>query len=404
MTDSTNHHDLPEGLSEADLLDWIEADARTRSAPPPGTSVARVEEALERLPRARQRLEAMRVDRAALGALPLPEAPSWVSAAILDEHERQSLLALTEMATGPALHGERQGVLAQMPGWFRPALAAAAVLLVAFALWQVAPMLLPAGGGRQGPAVAHGGGDGQPAGDAQSHDARAPADDSPPADRDASADAPVLADRSGQDGGAQGAAGPGDAADAPTPPLPSPGEALASLAGLPADELLEAARAGRLLLVVPVAAEAQAERLAHDLTLGAVDPAWRLRDASGELVAALTGPARVRAIGGNEAPHQLARDRGPLGRLELLASRTPVVYVADVALGAAGLLRLVEDLRLAGSAVRVVVADEPMPGIGIGSGGSAGAPPPGAPVLWWLEDPVAWRPWASVAVEFVPEP
>lgn len=370
---------LPDGLSEADLLDWIEADSRARASATDGSPLGRVQRAIAADPGLGAALEAMRIDRAALGSLETSQPPAWIAQAVLEEHERQSLLALSDMAAGrPRSQGEdfddEPFSLSAMPGWFRPALAIAAVLAVAFGAWQLLPTFLPqATPTPQGPVAIDDGGD--------------------------SIEEPVLEPGPGpvEPDPVRIAEAPEIVQPSPRTLAPSAADVLAARLDMPADQALEFALQGRLLVVVGVERVEVARTAALSVAAQPVDGSWSLAEPSGDLVAALSTPDKARLIGIEAADGPaIAGERGPLGHLEIIFAQTPTVFVAEVSASPEALLSMVEALERFGPSVRVVVADQPMP--------SAGAmPAPATPehVLWWEVDASSWRPWASIPVRFI---
>lgn len=364
---------LPTGLSEDDLIDWIESDARARVSAPSGSGIARVERALVEHPHLRGMLDAMRVDRAALGALETPAPPAWMARAILEEHERQALLALSDVATlGPrrAARAREEGeafTLSAMPGWFRPALAAAAVLALVFGAWQLLPLVRRAPAPVQGPEVAQ----------------QNPIEPARPIVTEPEVSVPqppVLA------------LGP-----VPTRLEPSPADRLARKIDMPVAEALALARAGRLVLVVDVRGIEPAREAASALARVPTDASWRLREPTDALIAAMTGPDQVLAQGvGHESDELLTAHRGPLGQFEIVLATAPTVYLAQASATPQAMLQLVEALDRIGGDVRLVVLDEPLPG-------SGAMPTPAIPgtLLWWDAAPDAWHPWAGIPVRFI---
>ncbi|NRA57803.1 MAG: hypothetical protein HRU13_06760, partial [Phycisphaerales bacterium] len=274
---------LPNGLSEADLLAWVEADARARAEHAPGSSLDRVSRAIEADPGLGAQLESMRVDRAALGSLETPAPPMTLAQSVLEEHERQALLALSDMAAmGPRALEQQVDIdeplsFASFPSWFKPALASAAVLALAIAAWQLIPLALP----RSGPGLP------------------APTTGVPSDLADASGDggtvepapftiepieqAPVLAAE--------------PLATVPTiasVPEPRPADVLAARLEMPAERALEMARSGRLMVVVGVDRLEPVQDAITTLSRMPIESTWRLEAPAVELVAALTEPAMLR--------------------------------------------------------------------------------------------------------------
>jgi hypothetical protein len=79
---------LPKGLTEADLLDWVEQSLPTRR-------LAEVHAALRTNPPLAARLEEMRVDRAAVAAIGLSTAPATLMDAVEQALERHLLVGLS---------------------------------------------------------------------------------------------------------------------------------------------------------------------------------------------------------------------------------------------------------------------------------------------------------------------
>ncbi|MEO1007722.1 MAG: hypothetical protein AAFX79_04100 [Planctomycetota bacterium] len=371
------------GVGEADALDWLEADARERGDAPPGSSLRAIDEAIRGEPGLATALEQMRIDRAALGSLDVPQPPASVAQAVLDEHERQSLLVLAGRGSPVGVsHADPPLSLASFPGWFKPAMGIAAVLLVAFAAWQLLPVLLRSGP----PPLSPGDPIAIAGGDAGSDD---PVDESPEdeqrmAARDGDADAPprevVFLT-------------PTDTVAAA--PEPAWAEVLAARVGMPAEDVLDHAMDGRLVVVVLTDDLAASRRAAEDASVGLIDPAWRMRDAGGELIAAMSGPGRAvfRPIDGGFGH----ADGGLVGDLERVVRSTPTVFVAEAACSPEAMLRMLDQVGRLGDGVRIAIAGDPLPGAG-------SMPPPAieSTLFWWEEDPASWQPWAGVAVQFVP--
>ncbi|MCW5757934.1 MAG: hypothetical protein KIT54_11925 [Phycisphaeraceae bacterium] len=369
-----DHFELPTGVTEDDLLDWIESDAKHRATALEGSSVHRVERALTTLPALRVSLEAMRVDRAALGALELPAPPAWMTQSILEEHERQALLALSDIATlgkRGAARAQSEGeafTLSAMPGWFRPALAIAAVLALAFGAWQLVPLMLRPTVPQPGPVIVSNGQESPPV--ALPH-VEPPQGDFVPE--------PMLV-------------GP-----VPMRIEPSSSDRLAQWIDLPAADAIALARAGRLMLVVEVPAIEPAREAALAIAAAPAGPAWRLREPSDLLLAAVSGPRH--SITNDRMPAErdfLIADRGPLGQIDLVLSTLPTIYVAEASSTPEALLQLIEAMGRLGNRVRVVTLDEPLP-----DSGTLPTPANAATLLWWDETPDTWRPWTGIAIQFV---
>jgi hypothetical protein len=366
--------DLPPNLSEADLLEWIEADTRARAAAEPGSSLARVSQAIRTDRRLGDTLEAMRVDRAALGSLESPAPPQWVTQAVLEEHERQALLALSDMAAAGHRAAEREGeafTFSAMPRWFKPAMAVAAFLALAFGAWQLYPVVFPAR-----PILP----DPQPV--AANTDPRP--DPSPERETPAP---PALA--------VTPSVVP---AEVLRPLEPRPADVLAARLDMPLDRAFELAMAGRLVLVVDVDDARALQEAAEAVVARPVDESWRLQEAQHELLAAMASPHHARLIGTPGAGEDtvVVGDRGPLGQLEYVLAATPTVYVAHASASPSALLGLLDGLGHMGRSVRVVVVDEPLPGTG-----AAPAPTAASALLWWDSDPALWQPWAAIPVRFI---
>lgn len=371
--------DLPQGLTEADLLEWVEADARTRAAAAPGSALHRVTRAIAADAALGAMLEAMRVDRAALGSLETPAPPDWVAQAVLEEHERQALLALSDMASmGPRAasreYDDERFSISSMPGWFKPAMAIAALLALAFGAWQLIPLVLPKPTPQMGTEVA-------------SND---PVETAP---------SPITPESIAQATTA--------ITEAPPPtPIPTPGfiepsaaEILAARLDMPVDEALELALAGRLMVVVSVNEARSAERAATDVaSQQSVDATWRLRKPSDSLVAAMSTPAHARLVGLDGADDNILRANGdgPLARLQVVIAATPIVFLAQASASPEALLGMLDGLARLGSEVRLVALEERLPGTG-----EMSAPAIESSLLWWEGDPAAWRPWAAIPVRFV---
>ena len=273
-----NFDALPNGLSEADLLAWVEADARSRAAHEAGSPLDRVARAIEADPGLGATLEAMRVDRAALGSLETPAPPMTLAASVLEEHARQALLALSDMAAmGPRALTQPGDIdeplsFESFPSWFKPAFASAAVIALGIAAWQLIPLALP----RSGP-VAPG---------QQSEFAQATDDDGlvepAPLTVERIEDTPTLAIE------------PTFTAPTPVAPRePSAGEILSARLEMPTDYVLEMARNGRLMLVVSVDRLEPTQDAIAMLAQTPIEPTWRMEEPRAELVAALTEPAML---------------------------------------------------------------------------------------------------------------
>ena len=371
---------LPAGLSEADLIDWIEADARAQSAAAPGSALDRVNRSISVDPGLGRSLEAMRVDRAALGALETPAPPTWVAQAVLEEHERQALLALSDMAAGGGarLDADESFSISSMPRWFKPAMAVAALLAVAFGAWQLLPLVMPRPTLAPGPIVV----DGSAAGEAQQAETVDPVG---PIDAE-----PVLA-----------------LDDTPAPVITprtlasSAADLLAARLDLPVDDALALALQGRLMIVVEAADASRTRDAADAVTAQPVAQGWTLAEPPSELVAAMTNPDHVRSIGLDptlDGP-TIATDRGPLGQLEYVLASTPTVYMARASASAEAVLSLIVGLERLGETCRVVTLDAPLP-----TAGQTMSPPSARAVLWWDGDPSAWQPWAAIPVRIVERP
>lgn len=377
--------ELPAGLSEADVLEWIEADSRARATAALGSTLDRVSTALATNARLRALADAMRVDRAALGSLDTPAPPSWVAQAVLEEHERQALLSLSDMA---AL-GRRASdfplnddgfSLSALPRWFKPSLAVAAVLALAFGAWQLIPIVLPK------PNPIH------PQGPLP-HAELALNRPDPAQPIEATGVTPDTAEQ------------PRVIATAPRAPLlaprllqPSATEILASRLDMPVEEALERVLDGRLLIVVTVTETTPARESALAVAAQPVAASWRLHDAHGELIAALALPhhARLAGLDGIGDGPISATGRGPLGQLEVVLAASPTVFTAHASASPEALLGLLDGLAQLGTGVRLLPLDEPLPGTG-----AMPAPAIESSLLWWQGDPAAWHPWAAIAVRFV---
>lgn len=374
---------LPHGLSEADLLEWVEADTRARRSAAPGSAVDRVGLALESDPQLKRMLEAMRIDRAALGSMETPAPPASLAQAVLEEHERQALLALSDIATlGPRAAQHRADddepfAWSAMPGWFKPALAVAAAAALAFGAWQLVPVLLP-NPRSTGPAAT------PDSMVAQGDDVPEPM---PKIVVDPINEAPALV------------------TEAPPPMMQTPkilradaGELLVARLDMPYEFALEMAEAGRLMVVVAVDELGPVEDAVVSISRRPVEASWRLDEPPIELIAALSEPT-LRRSGvldrGRDGP-RIAEGDGPLGRLEMIMAATPSVYVARVSSSAEALLSLLEAMDRLGSESRVVVTTNPLP-----SAGAVSAPISEDVVLWWERDPASWQPWAAVPIRFV---
>jgi len=371
--------DLPPGLTEADVLEWIEADARTRSSAVPGSALHRVTQEIASDAALGTMLEAMRVDRAALGSLETPAPSGWVAQAVLAEHERQALLALSDLASmGPRAasreYDEDSFSISAMPRWFKPAMAIAAVLALAFGAWQLIPLVLPGPVPRPSAEIATN----DPVGSDPAPIVPAPIEQESPAIAEVPPLVPI-----------------------PTPGViePSAAEILATRLDIPVDEALELALAGRLMVVVAVNETRAAEEAAMDVAAQQpVDATWRLRQPANELVAAMATPAHARLVGLDGADDQVLRANGdgPLGHLQVVIAATPTVFLAQASASPEALLGMLDGLARLGSEVRLVPLDERLPGTG-------GMPMPAieSALLWWEGDPAAWQPWAAIAVRFV---
>lgn len=371
-------HDLPQGMTESDVLEWVEADARSRSAAARGSSLDRVTQAVAADARLGSMLEAMRVDRAALGSLETPAPPDWVAQAVLEEHERQALLALSDMATIGRRAADRgydddSFSISAMPGWFKPAMAVAAVLALAFGAWQLIPLVLPSPVPRLGPEVATN-------------------------DRVEPDLAPITPERIDQERTA--VAEVPETITIPTPGViePSAAEILAARFDMPVEHALELALAGRLMVVVAVDEADAAGDAAADVAAQAVAHTWRLEYAESELVAAMASPDHARLVdldGIGEGPIS-ATGHGPLGQIEYVMASTPTVFLAQASASPEALLGMLDGLARLGTEVRLVPLDERLPGTG-----EVPAPAIESSLLWWEGDPAAWQPWAAIPVRFV---
>ncbi|MGD1915138.1 MAG: hypothetical protein ACFCBV_02980 [Phycisphaerales bacterium] len=378
---------LPNGLREADLLAWVEADARARAEHAPGSSLDRVSRAIEADPGLGAQLESMRVDRAALGSLETPAPPMTLAQSVLEEHERQALLALSDMAAmGPRALEQQVDIdeplsFASFPSWFKPALASAAVLALAIAAWQLIPLALP----RSGPGLP------APTTGVPSDLADASGDggtvEPAPFTIEPIAQAPVLAAE--------------PLATVPTiasVPEPRPADVLAARLEMPTERAREMARSGRLMVVVGVDRLEPVQDAITTLSRMPIESTWRLEAPAVELVAALTEPAMLRHSGiYSDRSGPLVADRdGPLGRLEVILAATPTVHVAQVSNSPEALLGLLDVLDLLGTEARVFVTDASMP--------TAGSMPPplnSDVLLWWDADPASWEPWTAIPVRFI---
>ena len=365
--------DLPSGLAEADLLAFVEADAGQISAAASTSVLGRVEAARRADPRLASLLDAMRVDRAALGSLDTPAPSESVAIAVLEEHERQALLALSDTASrGPRTSQSDEDEafsFSAMPRWFKPALAVAAVLALAFGAWQLVPFITP----KQptpGPDVAI---NDQDASDAVEVPTQ-------------SAEPIVIAAEDTQPIGPP-----------PQPLLPSSADVLAARLDMPARDAIELARAGRLLIVVDVRRATEAVEAAARIGAQPIDSTWCLRDAESELVAALSTPAQARLVGIEDAGDDLLTTaRGPLGQIEVVMAAAPTVSMAEASASPEALLSLLDGLAYLGDGIRVVPLDEPLPGAGVIDPTAAGFD-----VLWWTQDPATWQPRTAIPVRFI---
>ncbi|MFI4915915.1 MAG: hypothetical protein ACIAS6_05330 [Phycisphaerales bacterium JB060] len=377
----TPEHDLPRGVSEADLLDWVEADAGQLTSPSRGSSLERVAEARANDPGLASLLDAMRVDRAALGSLDIAEPSESIAQAVLDEHERQALLALSDLAAGgPGNHtadsSDDAFSFSAMPGWFKPALAVAALLALAFGAWQLIPFAMPETRIEQGPAVATTDGEDQP-------NTVSPLS-SPPLVAEEST---VIAE-----------ARPTPTLRPPRERAPSSADLLAGKLDLPVGEAIARAAEGRLMIVVSVPDSRGVSEAVVRLSQRPIQDTWRVRAASDQLVAAMTTPQHARLVdldGVGEGPLS-ATARGPLGQLEVVMAAAPMVYMGEASTSADALLGLVEVLDHLGENVRVIALDAPLPGAG-----TIPAPATEGMLLWWERDPATWQPWAAIPIRFV---
>ncbi len=365
--------DLPSGLTEADLLEYVEADATQISAATPASVLGRVEATRRTDARLASLLDALRIDRAALGSLDAPAPSEAVAIAVLEEHERQALLALSDMASrGPRASqtdDDEAFSFSAMPRWFKPALAVAAVLALAFGAWQLVPFITP----HQpptGPEVALN------------------EDDSPEAiEVPAQPPEPIVI--ATQD--------PRPVVPSPQPLLPSAADVLAARLDMSAQEAIELARAGRLLVVVDVQRASEAAEAAARIGKQPVNPTWRLREAETELVAALSTPAQARLVGIEDAGNEmLTTARGPLGQIEVVMAAAPTVAMAEASMSPDAMLSLLDGLAHLGEDIRIVPLDEPLPGAGIIDSAA-----PGFDVLWWTQDPATWQPRTAIPVRFI---
>lgn len=366
--------DLPGGVSEADLLAYVEADASEIAAARPDSALGRVESARRGDARLASMLDAMRVDRAALGSLDAPAPSDSVAMAVLEEHERQALLALSDMATrGPRAVREPEDEafsFSAMPRWFKPALAVAAGLAIVFGAWQLVPLLLPQQPATPGPTIALDDGD-----------ETEPPTAAPPFE------APAIATNEGL----------APIAPGPRPLTPSAGQLLAARLDVPAHDVLELAREGRLLIVIDVREATAAIEAAARLGERPVDATWRLRDAGGELIAAMATPAQARVIGLEDADDGLlTASRGPIGQIEVVMASAPMVSMAEASASPEAMLALLDGLAHLGDDIRLVPLEEPLPGAGIVDPAAADFS-----VLWWNDDPATWQPKTAIPVRFV---
>ena len=381
---------LPNGLCEADLLAWVEADARARAERVPGSPLDRVSHAIEADAALGATLESMRVDRAALGSLETPAPPVTLAQSVLEEHERQALLALSDMAAMGPRALQHQGDIdeplsfASFPSWFKPALASAAVLALAFAAWQLIPLALP----RSNPT---------PSSDT-------PGISSSLANADTDGEASVTESLVSE---------PIESSPAlviePQPiARPAPGslelraeDVLAARLDMATEYVLDMAREGRLMVVVSVDKLEPVQDAVAAISRVPVEASWRFDVPAGELVAVLTEPAMLRHTGFDPGPEGplVARRDGPLGQLEVILAATPTVHVAQVSTSPQALLSLLDGLDRLGTQARVVVTDSPLPTAGT-------MPPPMTSdvLLWWEADPVSWQPWTAIPVRFVEGP
>lgn len=378
MNNRSFNLDLPHGLSEADVLEWIESDTKARSSATPGSPLHRVTQAVAADGHFGSILEAMRIDRAALGSLEAPAPPEWVAQAVLEEHERQALLALSDMATiGPRATNrgcDDEGFsISAMPGWFKPAMAVAAVLALAFGAWQLVPVLLP-------------------------HPAPQPGPELVVSDPDAGDPVLVTSEDVGQESSILAEAPPAATLLAPRVIEPTATEILTARLDIPVERALELALAGRLMVVVAVDEADTAREAAVNIAAQAVAPTWGLEEAKAELVAAMATPDHSRLIGLDgigEGP-ATANGHGPLGHLEYIMATAPTVFLARASASPEALLGMLDGLARLGTEVRLVPLSEHLPGTG-----EIPAPAIESSLLWWEGDPAAWQPWAAIPVRFV---
>jgi hypothetical protein len=298
--------------------------------------------------------------------------------AVLEEHERQSLLALSDMAAMGRRPARREPDVdsfsfSAMPRWFRPALASAAVLVLAFGAWQLLPIVWPRPATPQGPRVATN-------------------------DRASPIPAPVEPERGVEESPAIAIVPP--AVSIPTPGAiePSAAEILSARLEMSVEATLELALAGRLVVVVSVADAHAAESAARQVASHPVDATWGLHSPSEQLVAAMATPAHARmvGIGDDESGVHRAGGDGPLGHLQIVLAATPTVFRAQASASPEALLDMLDGLERLGTSVRLMPVEEPLPGMGM-----VPAPTGESSLLWWEGDPASWRPWAAIPVQFI---
>ena len=374
MTTDPNHlMPLPEGLTEDDVLAWIECEL-------PAARHEDVGRAIDADAVVAGRARRMRADREAVRALPEMQAPIGLMDSVEATLERQALLGIAdgvELINAPPIFivSSARRPLAEVFS-LRSApmkVAAAAGLLLAIAAGAYMGIwMLNQPGGPTGPVALN-----DPASDAERIGTTEPGGE------------PTLATTENRDP-AQPPAGRGLQLAWMQSPIPSD-DAESDRIGTA--EALELAAAGRLVVHVSSRNVNQALRDLGELVTrphGAMDE-WRLSGDVPERVAAALSPGEP-----SLRPFALAGGEGSsLPELNIDRPTRTGVYLADARLTPESLEALLAGLGSNGRTAEFIRLDEP---IDLGQ-----RPLRLDEILWWSSSPTDWAMWTRVPVVFEPE-
>lgn len=373
-TDLNNLTPLPEGLTENDVLAWIECEL-------PAARHEAVGRAIDADAAVAGRVRQMRADREAVQALPEMQAPIGLMDSVQATLERQALLGLAdgvELVDAPPVFIVRSArrplaeVFSLRSAPVRVAAAAGLLLAIAAGAYTGIWMLTHQPGGPSGPVARH-----DPARGAERIGTTEPGVE------------PALATTEQRDP-AQPPAGRGLQLAWMQSPNPWHDDVPDRM---DTAEALELAAAGRLVIHVSSRNVNQALRDLGELATrphGAMDE-WHLSWGVPEHVAAALAPGepslRPFAMAGEEA--------SPRPELNIDRPTLTGVYLADARLTPESLEALLAGLGSNGRMAEFTELDEP---IDLGE-----RPLRMDEILWWSSSPTDWAMWTRVPVVFEPE-